>query len=246
VPVDVIASDDAGLPRRPLARLEKDMCRIAVDRWKALAAILVVIVGVSAYVSRQEIDEHRDMFIVGLVVVLWSAVLVARTVVARQRRAEACAWPRLKLYRPAFYEWETHAWRWWAVPVAQWVAAALGGAAILADGGTSGSADDRRYRLVRLGRSRMAGRFRAALAEAALVPSATSRSLRSAAGTAAPSREAGDRERVDAVRLAAGASVVPPRLGAPHRKGAPAKSRTAAADTRHLDNAMSDGPPDLA
>lgn len=46
-----------------------------------------------------------------------AAVLGARAVVARQRRAAANTWPRLKLHRSAIYAWETHAWRWWAVPL---------------------------------------------------------------------------------------------------------------------------------
>jgi hypothetical protein len=77
----------------------------------------------------------RRWWVVAALLLIWLAIVLffgARG--ERDLKAAAKSWPRLQAYRPWRYTFDTHAWRQWFFPLAEWFFAALISGAVLIGG----------------------------------------------------------------------------------------------------------------
>jgi MFS family permease len=91
------------------------------------------LLGVPASILGAWLVTHK-WWVVAAVLLVWLALVLARGAWSENDlRLAALSWPRLCVYRPKRYEWETSRIRW-LLPVFQWLIAAFIAAALVLPG----------------------------------------------------------------------------------------------------------------
>jgi hypothetical protein len=102
------------------------------DGFSGIVKALVVLVPVLASIVAFLTAPGNSWVAVAVVVLVWWAfVLFVGWRGELALKAAALAWPRLKLYRPCRYRFETHPWRHWLFPLVEWLVALLTAGALL-------------------------------------------------------------------------------------------------------------------
>jgi hypothetical protein len=127
------AAAEKRLPKRPSARsLSQASATASILIWKVFDAVQKPVLlgfglfGIGSAVVSGWALNRPEIFGAGVALVLLAMVLFQSARIELDRKAAALVWPRLKIYRRSIYDWETHSWRHWTVPLAQWLIAALG------------------------------------------------------------------------------------------------------------------------
>jgi hypothetical protein len=98
--------------------------REAVQRWWPAFVAVGGLIGITGIISADEAWK-REVAIAALVLSFLFLVLLFGYFGEQVLKEGARAWPRLAVYRPAFYAWVTHPWRQAFFPAAGWLLVAL-------------------------------------------------------------------------------------------------------------------------